>query len=199
MEKRCYYDNLKRFFSLNKSLLFSIFLIFLLGLITGIFCTIKTNVFINLSYIQNPPLKLLLLKRLSVFGFVFCEIIIYFLFLLGGFLLSFNKFSKIIFVAIFIFLSYILGIDLSVMVVCFGLLKGLIYGVICFIFGEFLLFLLMIFCFKMAIFNREKCIYGTSILKGREGNMFLTFLLLICITLIFYGLALFILSKIFVF
>ena len=194
-----FFDNLKRFFALNKGLLLTILVIFLIGFITGIFCTIKSNVEINLTYLQNIPLKLLLTKKMSTFGFIFCEVGICFVLLFSAFLLSFTKLSKVIFVLIFIFLSYILGIDLSVIVTSWGVVRGIVYAIVCFIFGALNIFLLMIFSFKMSIFNRERCLYGTSVLKGGEGQMMLSFFVFIVGSIIFQGVALFILSKIFVF
>ena len=199
MSNSCFKDNIKRFFTLNKWLFLFIITLFFVGFLTGVLCALKTSVKIDISFLQFFALRNLLELKWSHLGFTLVQIMLCVIFILILYVLSFFRVSRLIFTIIFIYLSYILGIDCCVILTCFSALKGLLYAVILFISGFAILFLLMIYSYKISFFNRDYCLFGNSFVKNKELEILLFFMLLVTIANILQGISFYILSKIFVF
>ena len=199
MSNSCFKDNIKRFFTLNKWLFLFIITLFFVGFLTGVLCALKTSVKIDISFLQLFALRNLLELKWSHLGFTLVQIMLCAIFVFILYVLSFFRVSRLIFTIIFIYLSYILGIDCCVILTCFSALKGLLYAVILFISGFAILFLLMIYSYKISFFNRDYCLFGNSFVKNKELEILLFFMLLVTIANILQGISFYILSKIFVF
>lgn len=199
MSNSCFKDNIKRFFTLNKWLILFIITLFFVGFLTGVLCALKTSVKIDISFLQFFALRNLLELKWSHLGFTLVQIMLCAIFILILYVLSFFRVSRLIFTIIFIYLSYILGIDCCVILTCFSALKGFLYAVILFISGFAILFLLMIYSYKISFFNRDYCLFGNSFVKNKELEILLFFMLLVTIANILQGISFYILSKIFVF
>ena len=199
MSNSCFKDNIKRFFTLNKWLILFIITLFFVGFLTGVLCALKTSIKIDISFLQLFALRNLLELKWSHLGFTLVQIMLCAIFVLILYVLSFFRVSRLIFTIIFIYLSYILGIDCCVILTCFSTLKGFLYAVILFISGFAILFLLMIYSYKISFFNRDYCLFGNSFVKNKELEILLFFMLLVTIANILQGISFYILSKIFVF
>ena len=199
MSNSCFKDNIKRFFTLNKWLILFIITLFFVGFLTGVLCALKTSIKIDISFLQLFALRNLLELKWSHLGFTLVQIMLCAIFVLILYVLSFFRVSRLIFTIIFIYLSYILGIDCCVILTCFSALKGFLYAVILFISGFAILFLLMIYSYKISFFNRDYCLFGNSFVKNKELEILLFFMLLVTIANILQGISFYILSKIFVF
>ena len=168
MSNSCFKDNIKRFFTLNKWLILFIITLFFVGFLTGVFCTLKTSVKIDISFLQFFSLRNLLELKWSHLGFTLVQIMLCAIFILILYVLSFFRVSRLIFTVIFIYLSYILGIDCCVILTCFSALKGFLYALLLFITGFAILFLLMIYSYKISFFNRDYCLFGNSFIRNKE-------------------------------
>ena len=199
MSNSCFKDNIKRFFTLNKWLILFIITLFFVGFLTGVFCTLKTSVKIDISFLQFFALRNLLELKWSHLGFTLVQIMLCAIFILILYVLSFFRVSRLIFTIIFIYLSYILGIDCCVILTCFSALKGCLYALLLFITGFAILFLLMIYSYKISFFNRDYCLFGNSFIRNKEFEILLFFMLLVTIANIVQSISFYILSKIFVF
>lgn len=199
MSNSCFKDNIKRFFTLNKWLILFIITLFFVGFLTGVLCALKTSIKIDISFLQLFALRNLLELKWSHLGFTLVQIMLCAIFVLILYVLSFFRVSRLILTIIFIYLSYILGIDCCVILTCFSTLKGFLYAVILFISGFAILFLLMIYSYKISFFNRDYCLFGNSFVKNKELEILLFFMLLVTIANILQGISFYILSKIFVF
>ena len=199
MSNSCFKDNIKRFFALNKWLILFIITLFFVVFLTGVLCALKTSIKIDISFLQLFALRNLLELKWSHLGFTLVQIMLCAIFVFILYVLSFFRVSRLIFTIIFIYLSYILGIDCCVILTCFSALKGFLYAVILFISGFAILFLLMIYSYKISFFNRDYCLFGNSFVKNKELEILLFFMLLVTIANILQGISFYILSKIFVF
>ena len=199
MSKLYFKDNLRRFFSLNKWLMFFITTVFILGFLTGVLCTLKANVTIDLSFIQNYALRNILQNKWSHLSFVLVQIILCILLIVLLYIISFFKFSKIVFTIIFVYLSYILGIDCCVIIQSLFAIKGVLYDCVLFLCCGTTLFLIMIFSYKISYYNKDYCSFGNSLIWDKEFEILLFFMLIVSIMSIAEGLAFYILDKIFVF
>lgn len=198
MKSHYFLDNLKRFFSNNKKSLIIIFVIFLLGLLTGIFCTIKANRPYDLTFLQSYTIKSFLIKK-SLVTFIFVKSVFVFLLLLAFYFMSHLKFGNVLMVLISSYFAFICGVDVTIIVIVLGLVKGLLIGIIYLICQTALIVLLLLFGFNMSKYNKQMCIYGNSSIKGQEFKIFLFFFLIMFLIILVQGLLMALLCKFFVF
>lgn len=187
-------DNIKRFFSLNKALCFCLLTIISLGLITGIFCVIKSNNSITLQTMPFILLKNLLIEKRSFFVHFFLKLIVTTIIFIACFFLSFLKFGTYLTVAIFFYMGYLLGISVAIMYHCmkFFLLLSVIV-VPCEI---FLLFLMGVCSFRFLKFNRQVYKYGNCYIRGNEFKILMISLIVCSIIILLETILLAIIFKI---
>jgi len=198
MANYCFKDSLKRFFSLNKIFIIFILVIFVLGFVTGIFCFAKSNVDLSLSYVQNIPLRNLLLIKTSIIGFAFFEILITLAILIILYLLSFLKIANILYPIMLFYFAYIIGIDCAVIFALCGL-KGIFISIITFLAQGLSILILFLYAYKMHLHNKEQCMYGKSSIYGYELKISLFVLAIVAIIIVLESIMLWLLFKIFVF
>ncbi len=177
-----FFDNLKRFFSLNKSLVFFIISIFLLGGITGVFCVVKSNSIFNILSIKDYALRLFLLDRISLFGYFFlkCLIILAVVFII--YFLSYFKFCGVLFTLLLIYLGFLLGVDTAIIIIVFPSLKGILISLlICLPIKIILFFFISVFAYKMISINCQISKYGNCYINGSQSKI----LLFVCLISIF--------------
>lgn len=200
MPKTYFFDNVKRFFLLNKTLLIWICVVILLGITTGIFCALKSNVELSLCNLQDFTLRNLFLCHYSYFAYIFIKTIILVLLLGCIFLISFLGFGSFLLFGLMLYLSYLLGIDIVVIVSIFGLLKGILLAILgLFVWQIIIYFAIFIFGYKMICFNRQLKLYGNCLLHGYEFKVFLFFIILLSVIIIFQTIFIWLICKIFVF
>lgn len=193
-------DVVKRFFSLNKALIFSIIVVITLGVTTGIFCALKSGETLTIDYIQGFVLRNFLDKKYSFFSYVFTRSIIAFIILFLIYFLSYLKLGYVIFLLGAFYYSYRIGINVCVIISIYSLLKGILVSILgYFIFEVCILALFMIFGFRMLCFNKQMSLYGNCLIKGCELRLTLFFFLLISILIVLQGIIISIIFKIFVF
>ena len=200
MKSSYFFDNIKRFFSLNKALIISIIIIIVLGFTTGIFCALKSDETLNLNFIQGFVLRNLLCKNYSTLGFILIKSFILLGFLFLVYFLSYLKFGYVLFIIGVLYFSFLMGIDICVIFTFFGVLKGLLIGILGFLIWQILILsFVLIFGFRMACFNRQMHIYGNCQIRGNELKILLFFGLLILASVILQGFLIWLICKIFVF
>jgi hypothetical protein len=172
----------------------------LVGVLTGVFVCAKTSTSTTILYVQNFPLRLVLIHKISSFTFIFLEVLLFFVTLLLVHFLSFFRFGRVLIVAMLVYFSYIFGVDVTVIFISFGALRGVIFSMVgVFIFEASALFIIFVYSFKQICFNREYMKFGNCFIRDYEFKILLSNLLLLAIITILQGIAIFILTKIFVF
>ena len=200
MNNTFFLDNIKRFFTLNKKLVIWSIIIILLGFVTGVFCALKSNVNLDFCYLQDFLLKNLLCNKYSFIGFAILKTLLFCLFLIAIFFISFFKIGTLLLLGAIVYLSFLLGVDVVVIVCCCGLLKGLILSIFClFICQVLLFFILLLFGHKMICLNKQLKIYGNNLIHGCEFQIFLFFLLLGFAIIVVQTFLIFLICKFFVF
>ena len=198
--KYLFFDNLKRFFTLNKGLVLFISLLVLLGFLTGIFTTLKLGQDFSLSLIQNIALKKFLLKDCGFFGFLFLSLLFCLIYVVVCFFLSFFKVGRITAILFFLYLSYLVGIDFIVIIKCLGTFRGILFALLGYLVWRFfMLFLLCLFIFKAAYYNRQLSCYGRCSITDVSKKLILTFLIACSLLVFLQSILLLILAKLFVF
>ena len=199
MKKQYLLDDIRRYISLNKTTIIVISIIFLLGVMTGVFSCLKSNINIDISFIQNYFLRLLLLRKTSIIVFVLTEILVIGLLLLIFYFLSFFKLSQLLSIALCLYFSYIVGIDICVIFITLSGLAKILISLIYLIFSFASIFLLLYFYFRLSQYNRElKFCFNSHIIQNGL-KMLLTFFILSLVLFILEGLLLCLIFKIFVF
>lgn len=201
MRRGFYLSNgVQRFFSLNKKFVLIVLSIMLVGVLTGIFACAKSSECITIYFLQNIPLRLFLLNKLSLFGFIFFQLLFYFLLLFLIFFLSFFKLGGFFIFCILSYLCYIFGIDLAVVFVSFSSFKGVFLSVFCILpFQTILIFLIFVYSVKLIRLNKGVGACGSGCVKAYEFKNMLSFFLVLSIIIILQALVLFVLTRIFVF
>ena len=217
--KRTFYfeDGLRRFFSVNKKIIIAIFLVMFAGVITGIFCTTNANVQINIYYIQNFPLRLFLLHKLSVIAYIFLEALLFFFAIILIYFLSFFNFVRFFVFFLFYFFSffyfgrffvffllayfcYVFGVDVSVIFVVFCGIKGVFLCIFCIIPFQFsMIFIFFLFSLRQVCINKNLSACGNTLAKKFEFSVLLNYFLILSMLIIFEAILLLIITKIFVF
>jgi len=200
--KRNFYlsDGLKRFFFVNRKFVLIILIVMLIGVLTGVFCCAKTSITINIYYVQNIALRLIIIDKLSFIGFIFLSLLFYFILLFLIFFLSFFRFGSFFIFCILAYLCYCFGVDMSVVFISFGSLKGIFIS-----FGAILpfysvtIFIFFVYSFKMIGFNKQFSICGNYEIKRYELRILFSYFLILSIIIFFQGITLFVVTKIFVF
>ena len=193
-------DNIKKYFFRNKTLIFWFATMVFLAFIVGVFCTLNSNKVLDINFIQDFCLKQFFLQKYSIFGFVSIKILLVFAIFIALFMLSFLKIGNLFAMLFCCYLGFLIGIDCCVVVVSFGLFKGLLLSIfIIFICEVSLVFLLIFFSTQMHYKNNGIRCYGKSILSGDEGRVYLFYLLLATSIIVLQGILLAIICKIFVF
>lgn len=174
-------DSLKRFFSLNKALIFCISLVLSLGLITGILCVIKSDSPIKLQTMPYFLLKKVLSKEKSFFFYFFIKSLITGLIFAACFIFSFLKIGPFLVCGTLFYMGYLLGISCAILFYCVKLSLLLIIVVVpCEI---LVLFLLSICSFRFLKFNKQLSKYGNCYIRGNEIKI-LMLCFIICIAII---------------
>lgn len=201
MNKTFYFqDALKRFLFVNKRTLVTILVIMLLGVLAGIFCSSKIFIFIDINCVQNIPLRLFLLNKMSIIGYVFLSILFYFCVFFIILLLSFAKFGSIFIFCILTYLCYAFGVDLSVIFISFGSIKGIVVATIgLFPFCALVFFTLSIFASNLLCFNNRLNLCGSSRQLGDEFRYMLNYLYVVSGILFVQSILIFVLIKIIIF
>lgn len=197
----CYFwDNIKRFFCKNKTLIIWVFIIAILGITTGVFCVLKADIIIDCKLLQDFCLRNYFLHKYSFFAFIFIKILVYFALILVLFLLSFLRCGNIFGFLLGFYIGFLAGIDFVVLLNVCGILKGLLLGVLVVLICEMALILFIIlFCAQMYARNKGMRCYGRSIMNGNELKIWgFYFLLCVCIILV-QGILLGLICKLFVF
>ena len=192
-------DNLKRFFRLNKKEIFFLLVIIIVAFLTGLFCAIKTGKSFTILNLQNFILKNYLLSKNNFFIFLLQNYLISILLIFLIYFLSFFKLTLYLNLFLLGYLTFLLGIDVQIIISSLGLIKGIIISLVCYfpfkicnLFLNGILILKSFYSYKK-ICNIKK-IYNDSKLK------FLFFISLITIFIILMeGIFLFIATKFFVF
>lgn len=198
--KYLFFDNLKRFFTLNKTIIIFICSFIILGFITGVFTTLKLGQEFSLNLLQNIALKKFLLNDCGFFGFLFLSLLFCFVYIVVSFFLSYFKIGKIFLILFYIYLAYLVGIDFIIIIKCLGSIKGFLFALFGYLIWRFLfLFLLFLFALKLSYYNKQLCCYGRCSISDVSKKLFLTFLTTGCIVIFIQSLILLILLKIFVF
>ena len=194
-------DSLKRFFSLNKKTLLIIFSVLLICVFTGIFCTVKMGQDFELNCIQNFLLNKFFCKKISVVGFLFLNLLFLFVLLFITYILSFT--SKVGFILISIFLLYIsfqLGVDITIIFINLGIIKGAIFGyIICLPCQLISIFLFFVFSIKLISLNKQMCRFGNSFIKNNEIKIIFFFFIILSVLITIQSIMFFLLSKFFIF
>lgn len=198
--KFLFFDNLKRFFKLNKTLVIIVCSLILLSFLTGFFCTIKLGQDFNLLNLQSFILKKLFTKKISFVGFFFLKSLVNILILTLIFFLSFFKVGQWFLILILGYLTYLLGIDSFILIKYLGFLKGAILFVICYIPCQFLIFsVLYVFLIKLISVNKQISCYGNCFYNGQVLNFALLVLIVISVLSLVQTFLLFLLAKFIVF
>lgn len=195
-----FFDNLKRFFTLNKKLVWVIFLLALVGILTGVFCSLKVTSLYTLTMLRDMALKQFFLKKVGGVGYILLKILSVVALLFVIYFLSFFKFGRFLFWLVMGLLAYFIGIDCVILIKVFGGIRGTVFAFVCVVpFSVSVMFLLFVFGLKLGDFNRQMCAFGNSCSKNQEFKLLLFFVLLISLVIILQGIFLAIFSKIFVF
>lgn len=193
-------DGLKRFFFVNRKFVLIILIVMLIGALTGVFCCAKSNITINIYYVQNIPLRLIILDKLSFIGFIFLSLLFDFILLFLIFFLSFFRFGSFFIFCILAYLCYCFGVDLSVVFISFGSIKGIVISLAgIFPFCSVIVFIFFVYSFKMISFNKQSSICGNFETKRYEMRILFSYFLILSIIIFLQGITLFVLTKIFVF
>lgn len=200
--RRTFYlsDGLRRFFSLNRRFILFISIIMLIGMLTGIFCSAKTSIIININFVQNIPLRLIILNELSLIGFIFLSSVFIFILLFLIFFLSFFKFGAFFIFCILAYLCYVFGVDVTVVFISFGSLKGIFISIVGILpFYSMMYFIIFIYSFHLIGFNKQFSICANGDIKRYEFRILLSYFFILFILIVLQGITLLILTKIFVF
>ncbi len=199
--KYLFFDNIKRFFSLNKKTALIVSSIILICLFTGFFCAVKTGNEFELSQIQNFLLRKYLSNNISVFVFLFLNILFLFLTLFLIFCLSFLRgISAFLVISFLIYISFQTGLDVCIILSCLGLIKGVIFTFLILLPFKFTtLFLLFLFSLRLIFFNKQLSKYGNCYVREHEFKILLFFFIIISILLIIQIVLIIALSKFFIF
>ena len=199
--KYLFFDNIKRFFSLNKKTVIIIFSVILICLFTGCFCTIKSGNEFELGEIQNFLLRKFFCNRISIFGFLFLNILFLFFTLFLIFCFSFLRgFSTFIIISFLMYISFQTGVDACIIISCLGSIKGVIFAFLILLpFKIITLFLLFLFSTRLIFFNKQLSKYGNCYVRESEFKILLFFFIISSILLIIQIILLVTLSKFFIF
>lgn len=200
--KRSFYlsNGVQRFFSLNKKVVFIVLSVMLICVLTGIFTSAKTCVHISVCLVQNVPLRLFLLNKLSLFGYIFLQLLFCFSLLFLVFFLSFFKIGSFFIFCILSYFCYALGVDLAIIFVSFSILKGIFVAVLGILpFKLFIFFLIFLYSIKLIRLNKSVGACGSSSVKAYEFKNMLSFFLVLSALIVLQSLVLFLITKIFVF
>jgi len=193
-------DGLRRFFFVNRRFVIFIVIIMLIGILTGIFCCAKTSITINIYYVQNFPLRLMILNKLSFIGFIFLSLLFYFFLLFLIYFLSFFKFGAFLIFCILAYLCYVFGVDLTVIFISFSSIKGIVIAIVGILpFYSVMFLIICAYSFRLICLNKRLSFCGNFNIKGFEFKIMLSYFLILSIIIVLQGITLFILTKIFVF
>lgn len=193
-------DCLKRFFFLNRRFVLIISAILLIGVLTGIFCCAKTSITINIYYVQNLSLRLFIINKLSFIGFIFLSLLTDLILLFLIYFLSFLRFGWIIIFCILAYLCYVFGVDISVVFISFGSIKGILISLIGILpFYSITIFIMSIYSFRLICFNKQFSGNPCCNLWENEFKILLSYFFILSIIVFIQAIALFVLTKIFVF
>ena len=159
----------------------------------------KANISLDNTFIQNFLLRMLLNRELSLIGFIIFDIIISIIIVVLLHFLSYIKISRFLTIPIIILVSYLVGIDVCVIIASHPSIIGILMSVIHFVFSAIVLLILAISFIKMT----QKNSITSSYCLYKNKNINIKLLLACCIILISLslvkGLAFGLLFKIFVF
>lgn len=176
-------DSIRRFFSLNKALCFFILTIISFGIVTGIFCVIKSNNSINIQTMPFFLLKNILTGNKSFIFYFFTKLLLIFFIFLICFFLSFLKVGPFLTISVIFYISYLLGISCAILYYCMRL--SLLLSIVIVPYEILLLFLLGVCVFRFLKFNRQLSKYGNCYTRGKEFKI-LVFSFLICTIIILF-------------
>jgi len=125
-------DNLKRFFKLNKKEVFFLLTIIILAFLTGLFCAIKTGKSFTMFNLQNFMLKNYLLNKTNFFIFLLQNYLFLILLIFLIYFLYFFKLKIYLNLLLISYLTFLLGVDVQIIISSIGLLKGLIISLVCY-------------------------------------------------------------------
>ncbi len=193
-------DNIKRFFSINYKLILSILFIIVIGLGIGIMCSVKSGEILDVNFIQGVFLKGFLVKKYSFFTYFLLKTLVLAGLLIVFYYLSFLKLGYVFIFLFGVYYGYLIGINICVILSIFSLLKGILIGIVAYgIFEIVILGLILLYTFKMLCYNRQKSVYGASILYGNEPKIILFFAGSLGIIVLIEAIFIAVIFKIFVF
>ncbi len=200
MNKYYFWDNVKIFLKVNKTLVISICCVICLGILTGVFCVAKTSTEVLIIHIQCFPLRCFFLHKMSLIGFLLLECLFVAICFALIFFMSYLRCCKFLVVALSLYLSFRLGITIAVLVCLLGVVKGLLYGLLAMLVPcGFRLVMYQVFGFRMCHFNKQLCIFGNSAIRGGELRLALWFGGVCVCSVIVQTIILLILNNLFVF
>ncbi len=200
MADRVVLDNIKRFFYRNKMLVVATLTLVVLGLATGVLCTLKTNSTLDLGFLQDFCLKNYFLQKYSIFAFIFIKFVVILGLFVLMFLLSFIKIGNVLSLLLCFYLGFLTGIDGVVLVCFFGAIKGLLLALLVVALWQILLIVsLVFFAMQMSQRNRGMRCYGKSTMSGIEIRLCLFYSLFALCCVVLQGVFLGTICKIFVF
>lgn len=200
MSKYYFWDNVKLFCRLNKTLILSICCIICLGVLTGIFCVAKSACDIFFTHIQCFSLRCYFLHKMSLVGFLLLESLFVAICFVLIFLMSYLKCGKFLIIMLSMYISFRLGVTVAVLVCVLGVVKGFLFAILAvFVPCVFRLALYLIFGFRMCEFNKQFCLFGNSAIRGEEVKLTLCFCAVCVVAVIVQTIILLILGNLFVF
>lgn len=184
MVNHYFFDNIKRFFSLNKTLVIFITTIFLLGGVTGVFCVLKSSNYFTIYSLKDFLLKEFLLNKISLFSFFFIKIIILSLLLFIIYLLSNTKIFPILFSIFLLYISFLMGVNSAIIFIIFPSMKGIIIFIPFFLYNLIFFFLICVFGFKMCGCNSQMSRFGNCYINGIQFKVISFFFFILSINLL---------------
>lgn len=176
-------NNIKRFFYKNRFCFILLFLVFVIGLITGIFVSFKKCDYLSSDILNKFIIFRFLSKDIGLVLFIIRKL--FFVLLIGAlcFLLSKFKISIILFNILIFFLSYYLGLLVSTLIVLYGFV-GIINVLLAILPFELLLYSVLIFYIVLLCYHR--CCFCSTGYQLNEilKKLFLFFLIAFFVILV---------------
>lgn len=171
-------NSIKRFFYINRFCFISLFLVFFIGIITGIFVAFKKADYLTCDILEKFILYRFLSKDISLIFFIIEKLLFVFIISAICCLLSRFKFSIICFNIFVFFLSYYLGLLVATLIVLYGVV-GIVNVLLVVLPFELIIYSFLIF-YMVWLFDFNKC----SCFKRYQFNELLKRLLVfICLVL----------------